>query len=133
ELSLMGLVEVLPHLPRLGRRLRQTVAAIRDWRPDAVVTVDAPGFNFRLARRLAGSGTSAIDYVAPSVWAWRPGRARQIAPLFRHLLALLPFEPPYFERHGLATTYVGYPVLEHLAPQPPRPPRPADRAPRLCL
>jgi lipid-A-disaccharide synthase len=67
ELSLMGLVEVLPHLPRLWRRLRQTEAAIRVSRPDVVVTVDAPGFNFRLAERLRGSGIPVVHYVAPTV------------------------------------------------------------------
>lgn len=134
ELSLMGLVEVLPHLPRLWRRLRQTEAAIRTWRPHAVVTVDAPGFNFRLARRLAGSGIPVVHYVAPSVWAWRPGRARRIAPLFRHLLALLPFEPPLFERWGLATTYVGHPVLESLGAGTDHAASPAaEDGPVLCL
>jgi lipid-A-disaccharide synthase len=136
ELTLMGLVEVLPHLPRLWRRLRETEAAIRAWRPHAVVTVDAPGFNFRLAARLAGSGIPVVHYVAPTVWAWRPGRARKIAPLFRHLLTLLPFEPPLFERWGLATTYVGHPVLETMAAVGSE--RPARRgatpdAPRICL
>lgn len=133
ELTLMGLVEVLPHLPRLWRRLRETEAAIRAWRPHAVVTVDAPGFNFRLAARLAGSGIPVVHYVAPTVWAWRPGRARTIAPLFRHLLALLPFEPPLFERWGLATTYVGHPVLETVAAVDRA--RDAGRpgAPRICL
>lgn len=115
ELSLMGLVEVLPHLPQLWRRLRQTEDAIRRWRPDVVVTVDAPGFNFRLAKRLVGSGVPVVHYVAPTVWAWRPGRARHIAPLFRHLLAVLPFEPPWFEPWGLPTTYVGHPVLQEIA------------------
>src|SRR5690606_16784310 len=89
--------------------------------------------NFRLAARLAGSGIPVVHYVAPTVWAWRPGRARAIAPLFRHLLALLPFEPPLFERWGLATTYVGHPALETVAD--------IDRvegagragAPRICL
>ncbi len=134
ELTLMGLVEVLPHLPRLWRRQRQTEAAIRTWRPHAVVTVDAPGFNFRLAARLRGSGVPVIHYVAPSVWAWRPGRARRIAPLFRHLLALLPFEPPHFTRWGLATIYVGHPVLETVA-SVDRPERrlPPLQAPRICL
>lgn len=134
ELSLMGLVEVLPHLPRLLRRLRQTEAAIRAWRPDVLVTVDAPGFNLRLARRLLGSGIPVVHYVAPTVWAWRPGRARRIAPLLRHLLVLLPFEPPWFERWGLPATYVGHPALEALAGVA-RAPRPAfpGAAPRLCL
>lgn len=131
ELSLMGLVEVLPHLPRLWRRLRQAEAAIRAWRPHVVVTVDAPGFNFRLAARLAGSGIPVVHYVAPTVWAWRPGRARRIAPLFRHLLALLPFEPPWFERWGLATSYVGHPVLETVAGVAPR--HKSGGGPVVCL
>lgn len=131
ELSLMGLVEVLPHLPRLWRRLRQAEAAIRSQRPHVVVTVDAPGFNFRLAARLAGSGIPIVHYVAPTVWAWRPGRAQRIAPLFRHLLAVLPFEPPWFERWGLATTYVGHPVLETVAGVVPA--RPPAGGPLVCL
>jgi len=112
ELSLMGLAEVLPHVPRLLRRIDETVSAIRAQRPDAVVTIDSPGFSFRVARRLAGSGIPLIHYVAPSVWAWRPGRARKIAGFLDHLLALLPFEPPYFRAEGLACTFVGHPVLE---------------------
>jgi len=112
ELSLMGLAEVLPHVPRLLRRIDETVSAIRAQRPDAVVTIDSPGFSFRVARRLAGSGIPLIHYVAPSVWAWRPGRARKIAGFLDHLLALLPFEPPYFQAEGLACTFVGHPVLE---------------------
>lgn len=115
DLSLMGLVEVVPHIPRLLRRLRETEAAIRGWRPHAVVTVDAPGFNFRLAGRLRGSGIPIVHYVAPTVWAWRPGRARKIAPLLHHLLTLLPFEPPWFERWGLPASYVGHPALETTA------------------
>jgi len=112
ELSLMGLAEVLPHVPRLLRRIDETVSAIRAQRPDAVVTIDSPGFSFPVARRLAGSGIPLIHYVAPSVWAWRPGRARKIAGFLDHLLALLPFEPPYFRAEGLACTFVGHPVLE---------------------
>lgn len=112
ELALMGLVELLPRLPGLLRRLAETVAAIRAARPDAVVTIDAPDFCFRVARRLRGAGIPFIHYVAPTVWAWRPGRAARIAPLFDHLLALLPFEPPYFERVGLPCTFVGHPIIE---------------------
>lgn len=112
ELSVMGLIEVLPHVPNLIGRLRQTVAAVRAQRPAIVVTIDSPGFNFRLARRLKGLGVPLVHYVAPSVWAWRPGRAREVAGFLDHLMALLPFEPPYFEVEGLPTTFVGHPVVE---------------------
>lgn len=112
ELSVMGLAEVLPHLPRLSRRLTQTVAEITARRPAAVITIDSPGFNFRVAKRLKGAGIPLIHYVAPSVWAWRPGRAREVAGFLDHLLALLPFEPPYFEAEGLSCTFVGHPVVE---------------------
>ncbi len=112
ELSIMGLAEVLPHVPRLMWRINQTVAAIRECRPAAVVTIDSPGFNYRVAKRLKGQGIPMIHYVAPTVWAWRPGRARATATLFDHLLALLPFEPPYFDAVGLPCTFVGHPVVE---------------------
>lgn len=112
ELSVMGLAEVLPHLPRLLRRIRQTVAEVRALRPSVLVTIDSPGFNFRVARRLKGRGIPLVHYVAPSVWAWRPGRARKVAAFLDHLLALLPFEPPYFEAQGLPCTFVGHPVVE---------------------
>ncbi|WP_425449943.1 lipid-A-disaccharide synthase [Virgifigura deserti] len=118
ELALMGLVEVLPHLPRLLRRIDQIATTIRRMRPDAVVTIDAPAFNFRVAAKLRGSGIPVVHYVAPSVWAWRPDRARKVARFLDHLLALLPFEPPYFEAHGLGCTYIGHPVLETLTEPP---------------
>ena len=111
ELSVMGLVEVLPRVPRLLRRIRQTARDIRRRAPDAVVTIDAPGFSFRVARRLAGRGIPLVHYVAPTVWAWRPGRAAKIARFLDHLLAVLPFEPPYFEAVGLPCTFVGHPIV----------------------
>ncbi|MDP6351588.1 MAG: lipid-A-disaccharide synthase [Alphaproteobacteria bacterium] len=112
DLAIMGLVEVVPRLPLLIRRIRQTVRAIRTTRPDAVITIDAPGFCFRVARRLAGAGIPLIHYVAPTVWAWRPGRAKRIARFLDHLMVLLPFEPPYFEAVGLACSFVGHPAVE---------------------
>lgn len=108
DLSVMGLAEVLPRLALIRRRLAQTEALARKVRPDALVTIDAPGFNFRLARRLAGQGMPLIHYVAPTVWSWRPGRAREIARFLDHLLAVLPFEPPYFEVEGLPCSFVGH-------------------------
>ncbi len=112
ELSVMGLTEVLPRLPAILARLRQTVADVRAKRPAVLVTVDSPDFNFRVSRRLKGEGVPLVHYVAPSVWAWRPGRAAEIARFLDHLMTLLPFEPPYFEAEGLASTFVGHSVLE---------------------
>ena len=112
ELSLMGIAELLPRLPNLIRRLKQTAEEIRRRQPDVVVTIDAPDFCFRIAKRLKGSGIPFVHYVAPTVWAWRPGRARKIAAFLDHLLALLPFEPPYFEREGLPCTFVGHSIVE---------------------
>ncbi|MEE8393425.1 MAG: lipid-A-disaccharide synthase [Rhodospirillales bacterium] len=115
ELSLMGLAEVLPHLPRLMRRIREAADGVRKSRPAVLVTIDSPDFSFRVAKRLKGEGVPLVHYVAPSVWAWKPGRARDIASFLDHLLALLPFEPPYFEAEGLACTFVGHPVVESRA------------------
>ncbi|MFN7754822.1 MAG: lipid-A-disaccharide synthase [Holosporales bacterium] len=118
DLAVMGLVEVLPRLPRLFRRLRETVAAVLQTQPDIVCTIDAPGFNARLARRLHAARAEGkwhgklVHLVAPSVWAWKPGRAAKMAAIYDHLLCLLPFEPPLFEKHGLASTFVGHPILE---------------------
>ena len=112
ELSIMGLAEILPRVPRLLRRLSQTRDAALAARPDVLVTIDSPGFAFRLAKRLRGRGIPLVHYVAPSVWAWRPGRAKTVAGFLDHLLTLLPFEPPYFERHGLACSFVGHPAIE---------------------
>lgn len=112
ELALMGFAEILPHLPRLVVRMRQTLAAIERFEPDMVLTIDSPGFSLRLQRRLAGHTFQRVHYVAPQVWAWRAGRARRLARDLDHLLALLPFEPPFFERYGLACSFVGHPIIE---------------------
>ncbi len=112
DLAVMGFLEVLPRAPRLLRRIRETATEIRRLRPDAVVTIDSPGFSFRVAKRVARQGIPLIHYVAPSVWAYAPGRAKKIARFLDHVLALLPFEPPYFEAEGLPCTYVGHPAVE---------------------
>ncbi|MBO0735612.1 MAG: lipid-A-disaccharide synthase [Alphaproteobacteria bacterium] len=114
ELAIMGVVEVLPRAPVIFRHVRETVNAIRTLRPDAVVTIDSSGFSWRVAQRLRRYGETPllIHYVAPMVWAWRAGRARRMARWYDHLMTLLPFEPPYFERVGLSCGYVGHPVLE---------------------
>jgi lipid-A-disaccharide synthase len=112
ELSLMGLLEVLPRLRDLRRRLGETVADIAAKRPDVVVTIDSPGFSFRVLRAVAPLGIRRVHYVAPQVWAWREGRVKHYPGLWDRLLCLLPFEPAFFARHGLPATFVGHPVLE---------------------
>ncbi len=114
DLSVIGVAEVLPRAPLILRRVRQTVEAVRTLKPDAVVTIDSSGFSWRIAQRLRRRGETLplIHYVAPMVWAWRAGRARRMARWYDHLMALLPFEPDYFERVGLACSYVGHPVLD---------------------
>lgn len=112
ELALMGLLEVLPHLRRLKRRLDETVADIAARRPDVVVTIDSPGFTLRLLRRVAPLGLKRAHYVAPQAWAWRESRVKKFPGLWDRLLCLLPFEPAFFARHGLDATFVGHPILE---------------------
>lgn len=112
ELSLMGFLEVGPHIPRLLRRIRATACTARRLGPAAFVSVDVPGFALRVARRLKGAGFPLVHYVAPTVWAYRPGRAAEIARYLDHVLCLFPFEPPYFEAEGLDASFVGHPLLE---------------------
>lgn len=112
ELSVMGLFEILPRAPAILRRLRETEAFARATRPHVLLTIDSPGFNKRLARRLQDLDTIRVHYVAPSVWAYRPKRAVTMAALYDHLLTLLPFEPPLFEKEGLPATFVGHPAVE---------------------
>ena len=112
DLSLFGAAEVVPKARMIFRRIRETVAAIGASGPVAVVSIDVPGFAFRVQQRLVPGTSLRIHIVAPTVWAYRPGRARKIAAFLDHLMVLLPFEPPYFEAVGLACTYIGHPILE---------------------
>lgn len=112
DLAHMGLIEVIKHLPLILRRMKETVQAVKVMKPDAVITIDSPDFSFRVAKKLKGLDIPLIHYVAPSVWAWREGRAKKMAAFLDHVLALLPFEPPYFTRVGLPCTFVGHPLVE---------------------
>ena len=112
DLSVMGLFEILPRAPTILRRLKEAEACARERRPHVLVTIDSPGFNKRLVRRLQDLETIRVHYVAPSVWAYRPKRAVTMAALYDHLLTLLPFEPPLFEKEGLDATFVGHPAIE---------------------
>ena len=112
DLAAFGLLEVVPRIPRLLRRIRETTAAVRRLAPDAVVSIDAPDFSSRVWPRIRGRGALLVHYVAPTVWAWRPGRARRLARELDHLMVLLPFEPPIFEAAGLGCSFIGHAVLE---------------------
>ena len=113
ELSVMGLLEILPKYAHLKRRIRQTAEAVTAAAPDALITIDSPDFCLRVARlvRAARPAQRTIHYVAPTVWAWRPGRAAKMAPVIDHVLALFPFEPPLMEAAGMGCSFVGHPVV----------------------
>lgn len=115
ELCVMGLWEVLWQLPRLLRLIEGVVVEIEKYNPDIVVTIDLPDFNFEVAKRLKKRGNKArlVHYVAPSVWAWRPGRAKKIAAFLDGLVCLFPHEPPYFTKHNLKSQFIGHPLIEH--------------------
>lgn len=112
ELSIGGIFEIVPHIPKVLRRINETARRIRMLRPDVVVTIDSPAFAFRVGRKLKGAGPALVHYVAPSVWAWRPRRARMIAGFLDHLLIIFPFEAPYFTKWGLDATFIGHPIVE---------------------
>ena len=113
ELSLMGIAEILTRIPSLYKRISQTVEAIAAMQPDALITIDSPDFNFRVAARAKRQNRSlrVIHYVAPTVWAWRPGRARHMATFTEHVMVLLPFEPHYFRVAGMTCDFVGHPAI----------------------
>ena len=113
ELSLMGIWEILPKYRALKQRIAQTAQAVIKAAPDVLITIDSPDFGLRVARivRAAAPGIRTVHYVAPSVWAWRPGRARKMAQVIDHVLAILPFEPPLMQAAGMSCDFVGHPVV----------------------
>jgi len=113
DLSVMGFLEVLPHIPKLIKRINFTAQEIIDQKPDYIITIDSPDFCFRVIKKINNlTKAKKIHLIAPSVWAYREGRAKKIAKLYDLLLAILPFEPPYFEKYGLKTIFVGHPIVE---------------------
>jgi lipid-A-disaccharide synthase len=119
ELSVVGITEVLPRLPRIWRLFRALVKAVRERRPALAVLVDAPDFNLRLAKKLHQLHIPVVFYVSPTVWAWRRGRVRQIARDVDRMLCILPFEEAFYRPYGVKAVYVGSPVAARL-------PAPAD-------
>lgn len=116
ELSLMGIVEILPNLKSLIGRINQTAADIIEKKPDIVLTIDSPDFSFRVHKKvrkaLGKDAPQLVHYVAPTVWAWRPKRAKKVAKFLDALICLFHFEPPYFEKEGLKAIAVGHPMME---------------------
>jgi lipid-A-disaccharide synthase len=118
ELSIIGLAAVVKQLPKVLRLIRETVGAVMRAQPDILVIIDSPDFTHRVARRVRARDPAIpiIDYVSPSVWAWRPGRARAMRAYVDHVLALLPFEPEEYRRlHGPPCSYVGHPLTEQIS------------------
>jgi len=111
ELSVMGIVEVLPHARKLFGRMRETAATIDAMQPDALVTIDAPAFAHGVAKRIQDAQIPRIHYVAPQLWAWRPWRVHKFRRHFDHLLALLPFEPDWFAQRAVDCRFVGHPAV----------------------
>jgi lipid-A-disaccharide synthase len=117
ELSIIGLAAVVRQLPAIMRRIRETADAVIAAQPDILVIIDSPDFTHRVARRVRARAPHipVVDYVSPTVWAWRPGRARAMKPYIDHVLALLPFEPDTYEQlHGPPCSYVGHPLTEQI-------------------
>ena len=118
EMAVMGIFELVPHVPNLIRRIHETVQDIIAKKPVAVISIDSKAFTMRVAKLIqkkqkeSDKEIKLIHMVAPTVWAWRPGRAKNISKFFDHLLTLFPFEPPFFTRHGLPTTFIGHPLAE---------------------
>ena len=112
ELSVMGLAEVLPKYRHLKRRISETAEAVVAMRPDVLITIDSPDFSLRVAKLVKSrSDIRTVHYVAPTVWAWRAGRAAKMAQHIDHVLALFPFEPPLMQAAGMRCDFVGHPVV----------------------
>ena len=118
DIAVMGLLPVLARLPKILMRIRETARAAIESAPDCVVLIDAPDFTHRVARRIRSKAPhiAIVNYVCPTVWAWRPGRARKMRAYVDHALALLPFEPASMREHGgPPCDYVGHPLIERLS------------------
>ncbi|MCA0394219.1 MAG: lipid-A-disaccharide synthase [Proteobacteria bacterium] len=120
ELAVMGLSEVLRHLPRLLSLRRQVRRRLLAWRPDVFIGIDAPDFNLGLERALKRRGLRTVHYVSPSVWAWRQGRAAKIGRSADRVLCLFPMEPPIYARHGVDARFVGHPMADAMPLNPDR-------------
>src|SRR5438552_5356304 len=115
EMGIVGLFNVLRHLPTFRRIFKELVETIRRERPDAVMLVDYPDFNLRLARRCKALGIRVIYYISPQLWAWRRGRVKQVARYVDQMLVIFPFEEDFYRQHNVPVTYVGHPLIDEMA------------------
>ena len=119
EIAVMGIGEILAKYSFLQKRIKNTVDDILRLKPDVLITIDAPEFSLRVAKIVRKKiFINTIHYVAPTVWAWRPNRAKKISSYVDHILALFPFEPPYMQREGISCDFVGHPVANENLPEP---------------
>jgi lipid-A-disaccharide synthase len=112
EISVMGLAEVLPHLPRLLKLRRKLIERIERERPDVFVGIDSPDFNLPMAKKLKRAGIPAVQYVSPQVWAWRQSRVKSIRAAVDLVLCVLPFEAKFYEEHGVRAKFIGHPLAD---------------------
>src|SRR5262245_27938617 len=120
EVAVVGLVEVVKHLPGIRRRFRHLVAEAAQRKPGAAVLIDFPDFNLRLARELHRLGVPVFYFVSPQIWAWRTGRVKQIKKYVRKMIVIFPFEQEFYRKHGVDVTYVGHPLAHASPPEMPR-------------
>lgn len=114
ELAFMGFVEVLLNIRTIWKNFRSCEADIMEWRPDAIVLIDYPGFNLRIAKWAKRRGIKVFYYISPQVWAWKEGRVEQIKKYTDKMLVILPFEKEFYDKHGLDVVFVGHPLLDEL-------------------
>ena len=118
DFSHMGIIEVIPKIPKILRIIHRIANYALVWRPDLIVTIDSPDFSLKISKKIKNKWPDAktVHYVAPSVWAWRRNRADKMAKYIDHVLAILPFEPPYMEKAGMSCDFVGHPIVSEELP-----------------
>ena len=117
DLAVVGIAEVIGHLPRIWRRFRELLAATRRTKPELAILTDAPDFHFRVAKKLKKMGIPVVYLVAPQVWAWREWRVKTMRRIIDRLLCIFPFEEAFFRERGVAATYIGHPLADRVRPR----------------
>jgi lipid-A-disaccharide synthase len=117
DLAVVGLVEVLAHLPRIWGKFRELVASATSRKPDLAILTDSPDFHFRVAQKLHRLGIPVVYLIAPQVWAWRKGRVKTMRRTIDRLLCIFPFEEAFFKQHQVPVSYIGHPLASRVRPQ----------------